>query len=41
MDFIRSPKMKVVVGKTEYVVTMIRAYQNTLAKFDILNMVSD
>ncbi len=35
------PKRKVVVGKAEYVETMIRAYQDTSAKFDILNMVSD
>lgn len=35
------PKRKVVVGKVEYVETMIRAYQNTSAKFHILNMVSN
>ena len=35
------PKRKVVVGKAEYVETMIRAYKDTSAKFHILNMVSD
>jgi ketosteroid isomerase-like protein len=35
------PKRKVIVGKAEYVETMIRAYQDTPAKFHILNMVSD
>ncbi|MHB8361460.1 MAG: nuclear transport factor 2 family protein [Thermoplasmataceae archaeon] len=35
------PKRKVVVGKAEYIETMIRAYKDTSAKFDILNMVSD
>ncbi len=34
-------KRKVIAGKAEYVKTMIRAYQDTPAKFHILNMVSD
>ena len=35
------PKRKVIVGKAEYVETMIRAYQDKPAKFHILKMVSD
>ena len=35
------PKRKVIIGKAEYVETMIRANQDTSAKFHILNMVSD
>lgn len=35
------PRRKVVVGRAEYVKTMVRAYQNLSAKFKVLNMVSD
>ncbi len=35
------PKRRIVVGKEQYVKTMIRAYEDTSAKFHILNMVSD
>ena len=35
------PKRKVVVGKEDYVKTMIRAYRNIPARFKVLNMVSD
>ena len=35
------PKRKVVVGKEDYVKTMIRAYRDVPDKFKVLNMVSD
>ncbi len=35
------PRRKTVVGKAEYVKTMVRVYQNSSAKFKVLNMVSD
>ncbi len=35
------PKRNTVVGRAEYVKTMIRAYQNLSAEFKVLNMVSD
>jgi hypothetical protein len=35
------PKRKVVVGREEYVKTMIGAYQGISARFKVLNMVSD
>ena len=41
MDFLRSPKRKVVVGKEDYVKTMIRVYRDVPEKFKVLNMVLD
>ncbi|EQB71815.1 MAG: hypothetical protein AMDU1_APLC00017G0002 [Thermoplasmatales archaeon A-plasma] len=35
------PKRKVVIGKEDYVKTMIRAYRDVPDKFKVLNMVSD
>lgn len=35
------PKRKVVVGKEDYVKTMIKAYRDLPEKFKCLNMVSD
>lgn len=35
------PKRKAVVGKEDYIKTMIRAYRNITARFSVLNMVSN
>ena len=35
------PKRNTVVGRAEYVKTMIRAYRNLPAEFRVINMVSD
>ncbi|MHB1506979.1 MAG: nuclear transport factor 2 family protein [Cuniculiplasma sp.] len=35
------PGRKTIVGRAEYVKTMVRAYTNLPAKFEVLNIVSD